>query len=100
MNADVSCPICSAVVPRNEVGTRSAVAEVLVFASHHGLDQRQLCRSCAAGEVPSPCVSLCTLDEARTLCRGCGRTVDEITRWREMGAVERGAVRLRLRTIS
>lgn len=28
----------------------------------------------------SPCISVCTLDE-QGLCRGCLRTVEEITRW-------------------
>ena len=28
----------------------------------------------------SPCINVCTLDD-RGLCRGCLRTVEEITRW-------------------
>ncbi len=28
----------------------------------------------------SPCVSICTLDEAET-CLGCGRTLEEISHW-------------------
>jgi len=100
MNADVCCPICGAEVPGHEVGARRAVADVRGFAEQHDLDPRALCRSCACGAVPSPCVSLCTLDDARTLCRGCGRTVDEITRWRTMSTQERCAVRLRLRPVS
>lgn len=31
--------------------------------------------------VPSPCINVCTLDEASGLCRGCARTLDEIARW-------------------
>jgi len=31
--------------------------------------------------VPSPCINVCTLDEATGLCRGCARTLDEIARW-------------------
>ena len=32
-------------------------------------------------EVPSPCVKVCAMDEARGLCRGCARTLDEIANW-------------------
>jgi predicted Fe-S protein YdhL (DUF1289 family) len=30
------------------------------------------------------------------VCAGCGRTLDEITRWRDMGAAEKQAVLARL----
>ena len=32
-------------------------------------------------EVPSPCVRICVVDDARDICRGCYRTLDEISRW-------------------
>jgi predicted Fe-S protein YdhL (DUF1289 family) len=32
-------------------------------------------------EVPSPCVRICVVDGERNLCRGCYRTLDEISRW-------------------
>ncbi|OIQ81125.1 hypothetical protein GALL_371060 [mine drainage metagenome] len=31
--------------------------------------------------VPSPCVQICTMDEASGLCRGCARTLAEIATW-------------------
>ncbi len=31
-------------------------------------------------EVPSPCVNVCELDRY-AVCRGCGRTAQEIERW-------------------
>ena len=31
--------------------------------------------------VPSPCISLCEMDPATGLCRGCLRTIDEIVAW-------------------
>jgi len=47
----------------------------------------------------SPCIKVCQLDlDAR--CRGCGRTVDEITRWRGMSAAERIAVNQRIGFVS
>jgi uncharacterized protein len=34
-----------------------------------------------ADDVPSPCVRICVVDEARDICRGCYRTLDEISKW-------------------
>ncbi len=31
--------------------------------------------------LPSPCMSVCQMDAASGLCRGCLRTLDEITAW-------------------
>lgn len=31
--------------------------------------------------VDTPCVKICMIDENTDLCRGCLRTVDEITNW-------------------
>jgi len=42
--------------------------------------------------VETPCVKVCTLDARRGLCLGCGRTIDEITRWATMNASERTQV--------
>ncbi|MFZ0356056.1 MAG: DUF1289 domain-containing protein [Pseudolabrys sp.] len=39
--------------------------------------------------IETPCVKICTLDARMGLCLGCGRTVDEITRWATMSATER-----------
>lgn len=41
--------------------------------------------------VPSPCVSICALDE-QDVCTGCQRTVAEIGRWGRMDNTERRAV--------
>lgn len=38
-------------------------------------------RVTAAGGVPSPCISVCQMDQATGLCAGCGRTLDEIAAW-------------------
>lgn len=31
--------------------------------------------------VPSPCISVCRMQEASGLCEGCHRTLDEIAAW-------------------
>ena len=42
--------------------------------------------------VPSPCVSVCQLDEDAALCRGCLRTLDEIGQWRSADDAQRRAI--------
>lgn len=39
-------------------------------------------------DVPSPCVSVCKMNRATGLCRGCHRTLDEIAGW---GALDNSA---------
>ena len=34
--------------------------------------------------IPSPCIRLCTYDDARGYCLGCFRTLQEITTWSSM----------------
>ena len=42
--------------------------------------------------VPSPCISVCQLDDATGLCLGCRRDIDEIRDWPIMTAEEKRAV--------
>ncbi|KPK08748.1 MAG: hypothetical protein AMJ64_02550 [Betaproteobacteria bacterium SG8_39] len=42
--------------------------------------------------MASPCVNVCVMDEARGLCRGCYRTLDEIARWSVMHDADKRAV--------
>ncbi|MEM7612474.1 MAG: DUF1289 domain-containing protein [Pseudomonadota bacterium] len=39
----------------------------------------------------SPCISICTLDEAN-VCMGCFRTLDEIVEWSMMDDADKHAV--------
>ena len=43
-------------------------------------------------DVPSPCVGVCRIDEARGRCEGCLRTLEEIGRWSALGAVDKRAL--------
>lgn len=42
--------------------------------------------------VPSPCISVCRLDEQRKQCMGCLRTLDEISAWGRMSDADKLAV--------
>jgi uncharacterized protein len=39
--------------------------------------------------VSSPCIRICSLDDATGLCEGCGRTSAEIAQWWRMSEDER-----------
>lgn len=41
---------------------------------------------------PSPCVDVCRVDRATTLCRGCLRTVEEIRAWKAASPDEKRAI--------
>lgn len=45
-----------------------------------------------SGEPPSPCISVCRIDESSGLCEGCFRTLDEIARWGAASDGERRSV--------
>ena len=40
----------------------------------------------------SPCIKVCVIDPAARLCKGCGRSLDEIARWGSMGEAERARI--------
>ena len=42
--------------------------------------------------VTSPCVSICTMDEATGWCQGCLRTLDEIALWSVLDDDDKRAV--------
>ncbi len=41
------------------------------------------------GAMQTPCEKICIVDAATGLCRGCGRSLDEITRWTQYSDGER-----------
>ena len=42
--------------------------------------------------METPCIDVCEMDDGTGLCRGCGRTIDEIARWGGMSREERRAI--------
>jgi uncharacterized protein len=42
--------------------------------------------------VPSPCTSVCRMDERTGWCEGCARTLDEIAAWSSMSDDEKTVV--------
>lgn len=48
--------------------------------------------------LPSPCISVCTMELSSGLCRGCLRTLDEIAAWSTLDDEGRRAVWGRIET--
>jgi predicted Fe-S protein YdhL (DUF1289 family) len=42
--------------------------------------------------VPSPCITVCQVDDATGCCIGCHRSIDEIREWPILSADEKRAV--------
>ena len=47
--------------------------------------------------IETPCIKTCSIDPASGVCRGCGRTLDEIAGWSGLTDAERRSVMERLR---
>ncbi|MFZ9298745.1 MAG: DUF3717 domain-containing protein [Hylemonella sp.] len=45
------------------------------------------------GTTPdTPCIAICSTSQGDEVCKGCGRTFDEVQRWTEMGPAQKRAV--------
>jgi predicted Fe-S protein YdhL (DUF1289 family) len=42
--------------------------------------------------IPSPCIRICVLDGPTGWCRGCYRTIDEISHWERLTPVQKHAL--------
>jgi predicted Fe-S protein YdhL (DUF1289 family) len=42
--------------------------------------------------VPSPCINVCVIDAVSGYCRGCLRTLDEISFWAAMSSAQKRAL--------
>jgi predicted Fe-S protein YdhL (DUF1289 family) len=45
------------------------------------LAARAVAAGATAQNVPSPCISVCTMDFDGSFCMGCWRSIDEIAAW-------------------
>lgn len=43
-------------------------------------------------KVPSPCISVCAIEESSGFCKGCKRTVQEVSMWLYMSEEEKARV--------
>jgi uncharacterized protein len=46
--------------------------------------------------IETPCIRICVVHPSLRLCTGCGRSLDEIARWIDLTADERGRIAAQL----
>jgi len=69
------------------------MSDVGLDARRRQREQRRLERMrLLASGPPSPCISVCQIDEATGWCLGCKRTIEEIREWMIMPPEERQRV--------
>jgi predicted Fe-S protein YdhL (DUF1289 family) len=49
------------------------------------------------GDVPSPCINVCSMNPHSGLCEGCLRTIDEIAEWSTASQDRKRAVWLEIK---
>lgn len=49
--------------------------------AHESIATRAIVARATGQNVPSPCISVCLMNEQTSLCQGCWRTLDEIIQW-------------------
>jgi hypothetical protein len=42
--------------------------------------------------IDTPCIDICEIDALSGLCKGCGRTIDEIAGWSQLSPEERRGI--------
>jgi predicted Fe-S protein YdhL (DUF1289 family) len=48
--------------------------------------------------IETPCIKICEIDQASQLCRGCGRSLQEIAHWGRYSPAERSRIMRELAT--
>ena len=69
----------------------NGIEAAIIGAPARLLDRAPAVAQMDAG-IPSPCISICRMDDASGLCQGCFRTLSEITAWGNMGDDARRAM--------
>jgi len=46
--------------------------------------------------MKSPCINVCDINKKTATCRGCGRTIEEITNWSNLSEEKREEIMKRL----
>jgi predicted Fe-S protein YdhL (DUF1289 family) len=45
-----------------------------------------------SGPIQTPCINICEIDFDTLLCKGCGRTREEVARWMSFSDAERATI--------
>ena len=84
----------------------SALGEVyarMVFRREDEADEQSLPAAARAAWLAwydttpdTPCIAICSTSQGDALCKGCGRTFEEVKHWLAMSAVEKRSIWLRI----
>lgn len=80
----------------------SALSEVYALMVFHGQDEVDASRMSEAARMAwlhwyastpdTPCIAICSTSQGDAVCRGCGRTEDEVQDWLALSPYEKRAV--------
>lgn len=68
------------------------VAPAALIAKAHAVLAQGALLASAPEAPPSPCISVCRMDEDRVYCVGCLRTLDELRQWGKADAAARRSI--------
>jgi len=81
-----------------EVRALAEVYALMVYYHEHEADEfslppaaRQAWLDWYASTPDAPCIAICSTAQGDTICKGCGRSVDEVRHWPEMSPGEKRA---------
>lgn len=82
-----------------EVRALAEVYALLVYHRESVADERSMPRRARdawlawyAGTPDAPCIAICSTSQGDAVCKGCGRTFDEVQRWPEFSPAEKRSV--------
>ena len=89
-------PPADGVTLAREVRTLAEVYALLVFRHQDEFDEHEFPRDAYAAweqwydtTPDTPCIAICSTSQGDDICKGCGRSVDEVQRWPGMSPAEK-----------
>ena len=81
-----------------ETRVLAEVYALMVYAREEWVDEERLSQAAReawlawyATTPDTPCIAICSTSQGDELCKGCGRTFDEVQHWPAMSPVEKRA---------
>lgn len=92
------CPSVDGVSLAEPVRALAQVYASLVYTRQSEVDPADMLQPAYAAWLQwyastpdTPCIAICSTSQGDALCKGCGRTFDEVQHWPSMGPVEKRA---------
>ena len=84
-------PSADGITACTEVRALAEVYALMVYRHHDAVDEETLPQAAAqawlawyATTPDAPCIAICSTSQGDPLCKGCGRTFDEVQNWTVM----------------